>query len=133
MKPRREPTLDGLLRGTAPPQPPAELRARVLDAAREAALRHRPPDLWSSLWSNRGLRAAWVGGVALLLAAHAALSVGSPGSRRAGSSGLQARHSNVAAVGELADAVRISADARPNVGRAAPGQPLELELKGDPS
>jgi hypothetical protein len=66
------------LGGLQPPEPPRELRGRVLDGARTAYLSESRPDLWSRIWSSRGLRLAWAATVVGLLAANVALSLRSP-------------------------------------------------------
>jgi hypothetical protein len=65
-----------VLDGFVPRRPPAELRERVLGAAREAAARQQSP-LLERLWLDGMIR--WTLGVAILLAlANAALTVRSP-------------------------------------------------------
>ncbi len=63
------------LKGTRVPAPPAALRERVLDSAREA-LRAAPQiSYWDRLWTHPGLRLAWTFSVVALLTAHTALSL----------------------------------------------------------
>ncbi len=66
-----------LFDGFVPSSPPAELRARVLEAvntglAREVAGR------WTRIWQSEPLRISWATAVALLVLAHVALSLKSP-------------------------------------------------------
>ena len=86
MKRKRDPNSDRLLRGMVPPQPPPDLRSRVLQAACERATTDARADLWSRLWNNRGLRLAWASAATLLLAAHLVLGLGGQPSRAAVSS-----------------------------------------------
>ena len=60
--------------GLRPAPPPAALRQRVLDAARQAALEPSAPTLWDRLFESRSLRAAWGAACAVLAAAHLALT-----------------------------------------------------------
>ncbi|ANM30186.1 hypothetical protein ABI59_12280 [Acidobacteria bacterium Mor1] len=70
---RRE--LQDPLKGTRVPAPPAALRERVLDSARDA-LRAAPQiTYWDRLWTHPGLRLAWTFSVVALLTAHTALSL----------------------------------------------------------
>ncbi len=66
-------TLERLLGGLVPPEPPRELQGTVLREAK-AALTGRPRrDAWSRIWENRPLRLAWAAAVLALLAANAVL------------------------------------------------------------
>ena len=59
-----------LFEGLGPPQPPPELRERVLIEAqgRSAVVPH--PDAWTRIWENSWLRLAWAASVLLLLAGN---------------------------------------------------------------
>ena len=69
-----------LLRGLKATGAPADLRARVLDAARAAALApEEPPRSWvDRLWESRALRLGGLAAAAGLIAAHLALSRPAP-------------------------------------------------------
>lgn len=68
---------EDLLRGLKPTGAPADLRARVLDAARAAALAPEAPRRsWvDRLWESRHARRAWAACVTLLVLGHWALSL----------------------------------------------------------
>lgn len=71
--------MDRLLAGLVPTPPPPETRERALAAAREVgALETEPEDAWSRLWQSRPARLAWGAAVAVLLLAHAVLSLRGP-------------------------------------------------------
>ena len=129
MKPdERSTDVERLLNGLQPPQPPPELRARVLAAAREA---ETAPNVWSRLWNHSGLRLAWATSVLVLLAGHVLVGTGNG----------PALETNLAAdnrideyVVEFLRPARISEDAKPIVGLVAYGHGLDdLELEGNPS
>ncbi|MCH9646639.1 MAG: hypothetical protein K0U98_00295 [Deltaproteobacteria bacterium] len=73
--------------GLEPPEPPGDLRERVLTAARvaRAADEGRAPVEWTlRLWRSRELWLAWAVGMVFLLGVNAWLSMsGVPGSSRA--------------------------------------------------
>lgn len=59
----------------APPDPPSDLRRRVLTAARAAASSAgRAPDIWDHLWTNRSARLAWAAAVVALAIGHLMIS-----------------------------------------------------------
>lgn len=69
-------TKDGdLLSGVRPPAAPAELRARVLEAAERALRQETVPSLWDRLYASMALRAVWAAIVLALLVANAAVAV----------------------------------------------------------
>jgi hypothetical protein len=70
-----------LLRGAQPPRPPAELRARVLGAARAAAALRDPGRLERWGWLRPQL--GWIVAAAALLVAHALLDAAWPAAQRA--------------------------------------------------
>jgi len=72
---RDEPARE-LLRGLEASAPPPELEARTLEAAAHAMRAAPSTDLWEALWNSRALRIAWATAMLVLLAGHAALSVG---------------------------------------------------------
>lgn len=121
------------LRGLNLPQPPRELRARVLGAARTGSRVGPAADAWSRLWHSRSLRLAWAGAVVLLLAGHAALSLDRSGVRPAFRPDLVAERRVDEQLIDLLRPVRISEGAQPLVGLAAVPEQLELDAKGNPS
>ena len=77
MKPdEKDPVVERLLDGLQPPQPPLELRSRVLAAARKRMESETIPDLWSKLWNHSGLRLAWAASLVFLLTAHVVVGTG---------------------------------------------------------
>ena len=129
MKPDdRNADVERLLNGLQPPQPPPELRARVLAAARET---EAAPHVWSKLWNHSGLRLAWATSVVLLLAGH--ILVGT-GNGPAADPSLAAEDRIDEYFVEFVRPARISDDAKPIVGLFAEGNGLsDLELEGNPS
>jgi hypothetical protein len=61
-----------------PPPPPAELRARVLTAARHADSTDGSADVWHRLWTSRPLRFAWAATVVGLICGHLLLGADVP-------------------------------------------------------
>jgi len=71
MKPNeRDPAVDRLMQDLEPPQPPPDLRSTVLAAAHARMAAKPVSNIWSTIWNNRGVRLAWAGAAALLLAGH---------------------------------------------------------------
>lgn len=68
--------------GLVPPAPPAALRERVLQKAREALAREGGSDVWTRIWECRPLRVAWAAATLLLVAAHLIITVRPPASPR---------------------------------------------------
>jgi hypothetical protein len=66
-------TLEALLGGLVPLEPPRELEGRVLLEAKAALARRPHRDAWSRIWESRPLRLAWAAAVLGLLAANAVL------------------------------------------------------------
>lgn len=102
---RGESEIDLLLAKLKPPDPPLELRDRVMQSAREAFVRARPPDVWTRACESRPLRVAWGLSVALLVIGHVAVSAW-PSARfpRAASRRVPVeagRDRELAAIGEL--------------------------------
>jgi hypothetical protein len=63
------------LQGLRPPDPPRGLRGRTIAAATAALAAEAEVDLWTRLWSSRGLRLAWAAAVSGLMVAHIAVTV----------------------------------------------------------
>jgi hypothetical protein len=124
----RDPIVEGLMGGLEPPQPPPELRARVLAAARNA---EAAPDFWMRLWNHGGLRMAWAASVVLLLAGH--VLIGS-GNGPAIDSTLVADSRVDEYFVEFLRPTPISDSVQPIVGLFADNNNLiDLELEGNPS
>ena len=71
MKPdERDAVVERLMNGFEPPQPPPDLRSTVLAAAHARMAAKPVSNIWSTIWNNRGVRLAWAGAAALLLAGH---------------------------------------------------------------
>lgn len=71
MKPVDEDRLaDGLFEGLGLPQPPPELRERVLLEAQRRSPGAPRPDVWTEIWENPRLRLAWAASVLLLVAGN---------------------------------------------------------------
>ncbi len=64
--------------GLLPPAPPAALRERVLQKAREALAREGARDVWTRIWENRFLRVTWAAATLLLVFAHLVITVRPP-------------------------------------------------------
>jgi hypothetical protein len=124
----RDPIVEGLMDGLEPPQPPPELRARVLAAARSAKT---APDVWSRIWNHGGLRMAWAASLVMLLAGHVLIGIGTG---PVIDSDLVAENRVDEYFVEFLRPTRIADNARPIVGLFANGNNLiDLELEGNPS
>jgi hypothetical protein len=69
---------DRLFEGFAPPQPPLELKERVMREANGRSTVEPPRDVWSRVWENGWLRLAWAASVLLLLAGNLLLVARQP-------------------------------------------------------
>ena len=135
MKPNeRDPAIGRLMRGLEPPQPPHDLRSKTLAAAQRRMVDEPTTDSWSKIWKNRGVRVAWAGAAALLLAGHVFLiprNGAVPG--RVSPALVVENHVDEQLVAMLRP-VRISKDVRPILGLVAAAHGLtDLELEGNPS
>ena len=65
---------DHLFDGLVPPQPPPELRERVVREAQGYSAVGPRPDTWTRIWENHWLRLAWAASVLLLLAGNLLLA-----------------------------------------------------------
>jgi hypothetical protein len=63
------------LSGLRSSEPPAELRASVLSAAREALAAEAERTVWDRIWESRVLRLAWVAATAGLLLGHVLVTI----------------------------------------------------------
>jgi hypothetical protein len=63
-------TADRLFEGMGPPQPPPDLRERVMREAQRHSAVVPLPDAWTRIWENPWLRLAWAATVLLLLAGN---------------------------------------------------------------
>jgi len=127
-----DPALDRLMKGLEPPPPPTELRSKVLSAARAKIAGEPLTDVWSTIWNNRGIRLAWAGAAALLLAGHVLVIPGD------GVDIVQfdldvAENTVDEQFVDLLRPIRISENAQPIVGLIAlAGDPTILDTKGNP-
>jgi hypothetical protein len=134
MKPdERDPIVDRMMGGLEPPQPPPELRSKTLAAARERLTGEAAPDMWSRIWSHRGLRLAWAATVVLLLAGHTLATLSPIGSPTSIDPALVAEiRVDEHFVGML-QPIRISENVQPLIGLLAGTEaPIELVLEGNP-
>jgi hypothetical protein len=69
---------DRLFEGLEPPQPPPELRERVIQDAQEHSAVAPLPDAWTRIWESSWLRLAWAASVFLLLAGNLVLAPRQP-------------------------------------------------------
>jgi hypothetical protein len=114
MKPKdRDEFTDRLLEELVPPDPPPELRARVLAAARAAAAEESTADVWTRIWESRWLRVVWVTSVVALIAGHVTLVPRQPSPAM-----LTAEMYVDEGMAEFLRPIRIEASATPKVGRA---------------
>jgi hypothetical protein len=67
--------------GLTPPDPPAEMREKVLAVARRALAREAVPDVWTRIWESRPLRIAWAVAAVLLVIANVGISMRRPSGR----------------------------------------------------
>ena len=135
MKPDdRDPIVDRLLQGLAPPQPPHELRSKALAAARERMAGEAVPDLWSRIWNHRGLRLAWAASVVVLLAGHVLATLSPVGPITKVDPLVIARNGVDEQMFGLLRPIRISEDVQPLVGLLAGADgPIEIDLEGNSS
>ena len=133
MKPdERDPVVERLMEGLAPPQPPPDLRSKVLAAARARMAAEPVTDMWSMILSNRGVRLAWAGAAALLLAGHVFLVPGNGAVPSRVDPGLVAENRVDEQFVDLLRPIQISANVQPIVGLfAANGGLTELDLEGN--
>ncbi len=133
MKPNeRDPAVDRLIKGLEPPPPPTELRSKVLAAARARMAAEEVTDTWSTIWNNRGVRLAWAGAAALLLAGHIFLVPGNGAVPSRVDPGLVAENRVDEQFVDLLRPIQISANVQPIVGLfAANGGLTDLDLEGN--
>lgn len=67
-----------LFEGLGPPQPPPELRERVIQDAQGRSAVAQLPDVWTRIWGSSRLRLAWAASVLLLLAGNLVLAPQQP-------------------------------------------------------
>lgn len=132
MKPdEKDAVVERMLDGLVPPQPPPDLRSKVLAAARQRMDPETVPDVWSRVWNNRGLRLAWAASLVLLLAAHVLVGTGSGPLT---DPDLVAENRVDEYFVEFLRPTRISENVRPVVGIfTMAGDPIDFEVKGNPS
>lgn len=135
MKPdERDPVVERLMEGLAPPQPPPDLRSTVLAAARARMAAEPIPDIWSRAWNHRGLRLAWAATVVLLVAGHAMVAPGAGNTFRPIDPALSAENRVDDYLVEMLRPTRISDNVQPIVGLFAAADGLaEIDVEGNPS
>lgn len=135
MKPNeRDPAVDRLMRGLEPPQPPADLRSKALAVARRSMVDQPTTDIWATIWDSRGVRLAWVGAAALLLAGHLFLVPPNGAVLNRVDPSLIALNRVDEQLVAMLRPVQISKDVRPILGLVAAANGLtELDLEGNPS
>jgi len=112
-------SVERLLAGLGPPEPPRGLHEKTLRGAREALAREAGRDLWTRIWESRPLRVAWAVSAAVLVVCHIGITELRSGRTPAvGQAARAAREANgeVAAIGRLP---RLDAGARPLIGTEA--------------
>jgi hypothetical protein len=134
MKPiERDPAVDRLMRSLEPPAPPPDLRSRALAAARNSVADATTSDVWSTIWNNRGIRLAWVGAAAVLLAGHVFLVPANGAVSNRVDPSLVAEHRVDEYLFAMLRPVQISKDVQPILGLIAGANGLtELDLEGNP-
>ena len=135
MKPdERDAVVERLMNGFEPPQPPPDLRSKVLAAAHARMAAESTPDIWSRVWHHRGIRLAWAAAVVLLVAGHALFVPGTRNEFKSIDPALAAEHRVDEYLVEMLRPTRISDNAQPIVGLFAAGNGLaEIDLEGNPS
>jgi hypothetical protein len=133
MKPDdRDPIVERLMEGLEPPQPPPELRSKAIAAARRQIEAAEARDVWSKIWSHRGLRLAWAASVVVLLAGHILATYSPAGSLRPVDPALMAEYRVDEYMVGMLRPVRISENVQPLVGLIAGAySPSELDLEGN--
>ena len=133
MKPDdRDPIVERLVEGLEPPQPPPELRAKTLAAARSRMDAETAPDLWSKIWNHRGIRLAWAASVVVLLTGHVLATLSPTGSVTRVGPVLMAQNGVDEHMVSILRPIRISENVQPLVGLfAGTDVPIELVLEGN--
>jgi hypothetical protein len=109
-------SVERLLAGLGPPEPPRGLQEKTLRGAREALAREAGRDLWTRIWESRALRVAWAVSAGMLVICHVGITeLRSGRTTTAGQTTRAAREGNgeVAAIGRLP---RLNEGARPLIG-----------------
>jgi hypothetical protein len=135
MKPdERDAVVDQLMERLEPLPPPADLRSKVVAAARARMSAESIPDFWSRVWNHRGLRLAWAAAVVLLVAGHAMVVPGTGNGFRPIDPALNGENRVDEYLVEMLRPTRISDTVQPIVGLYASADGLaELEIGGNPS
>jgi hypothetical protein len=110
-------TVEKLLFTLQPPEPPRDLREKVLRGAREALAREAARDAWTRIWESRPLRVAWGLSVVVLVICNVGIGeLRSPRRAAEGPAARSARDGNgEVALGRLP---RLDENARPLIGAA---------------
>ena len=128
----RDPVVKRFLEGLEVPAPPPQLRARVLRTAQKKQA--GTVDVWTRIWSHRGLRFAWAAAVVLLLAGHVVVGTRNGLGINLTDPGLVAENRVDEHLVEFLRPMRISDNVQPIVGMfSASGDPSDLDVKGNPS
>jgi hypothetical protein len=125
----KDPAVDRWLDGLEPLRPPAELRSRVIAAARDRMASAEVSDWWSATWHNRGFRLAWTAAVVLLLAGHVVISSGGFST----SSTRPAARGGDPYLAAMIQPTKIAAQVRPMIGTITTTVQLELDNGGNSS
>jgi len=135
MKPdERDPVVDRIMKDLEAPQPPTELRSKVLATAHSRMAAESESDVWSRIWNHRGVRLAWAAAAALLLAGHVFLVPGDGAVPSRVDPRLAAENRVDEQFVDLLRPIEISANVQPIFGIfASAGDLTDLDMKGNPS
>jgi hypothetical protein len=101
-----------LFPGLRVPEPPEDLRRRVLTCASQAMERGPRRDLWERIWESRPARLAWGGSVLALAICHLVVPAGDGGPAREPSTLSRTGSDEQRELAVIADLPRLSLDAR---------------------
>jgi len=118
-----------LLPGLQVPEPPEDLRRKVLSHAKQALTKEPRRDFWVRIWDSRQARLAWVASVLALAICHLVVPAGDAGPAREPSTLARTESDGHEELAEIADLPRLSLDARPIA--ASTRTPLETEVDLD--
>lgn len=109
-------SVERLLAGLGPPEPPRGLQEKTLRGAREALAREVGRDLWTRMWENRALRISWAAVVVVLAICHVGITglrSGQPPAAQRAARSPRGADGEVAAIGRLP---QLNEGARPLLG-----------------
>ena len=104
--------------GLTAPDPPAELREKVLAVAREAFSQEAVRDVWTRIWENRSLRLAWAVAASLLVIANVSIGVRRPPGGVVSRTGADAEKEAARELAAVIALPRIDETVQPLAGRA---------------